>query len=113
LRLRRTGEIVVTRLETAFDSRGRRRGLLRRSGLEAGQGLVIAPCSSVHTAFMRFAIDIAFLGRDGQVVKVAAGVAPWRVRAAFRTFAVLEMAAGSAIGRDVRRGDVLEIVETG
>jgi len=113
LRVQRTGELVVTRLEAAFDSRTRRRGLLGHRGLEAGHALVIAPCSSIHTAGMRFTIDVAFLARDGRVVKVALAVAPWRIRLAFRAFAVLEMAGGSVLGRGVRRGDVLELVETG
>jgi uncharacterized membrane protein (UPF0127 family) len=113
LRVRGSGQLIATRVETAFDSAARRRGLLGREGLEAGCALVIAPCSSVHTAFMRFALDIVFVARDGTVVKVAAGVAPWRVRLAFRAFAVIEMASGSMLGHGVRAGDVLDLVEIG
>jgi uncharacterized protein len=112
LRVRGRDELIATRVETAFDSAARRRGLLGRDGFEAGCALIIAPCSSVHTAFMRFALDLAFVARDGTVMKVAAGVAPWRVRLTFRAFAVIEMASGSALGQGVRAGDVLELVET-
>lgn len=80
--------------------------------MASGEALVIAPCGAVHTAFMRFAIDVAFLDRDGRVVKLAPGVAPWRIRAAFRAFAVVEMAAGSVLGRVVQPGDVLEVTDT-
>jgi uncharacterized protein len=113
LRVRGRDELIATRVETAFDSAARRRGLLGRDGLEAGCALIIAPCSSVHTAFMRFALDLAFVARDGTVMKVAAGVAPWRVRLTFRAFAVVEMASGSALSQRVRAGDVLELVERG
>jgi uncharacterized membrane protein (UPF0127 family) len=113
LQVRGRDELIATRVETAFDSAARRRGLLGRDGLEAGCALIIAPCSSVHTAFMRFALDLAFVARDGTVMKVAAGVAPWRVRLTFRAFAVVEMASGSALSQRVRAGDVLELVERG
>jgi uncharacterized membrane protein (UPF0127 family) len=113
LRVQGTGELLATRLESAFHSGARRRGLLGKQGLEPGEALVLAPCGAIHTAFMRFAIDVVFLARDGRVIKIAAGVAPWRVRAALRAFAVVEMAAGSALGRAVRPGDVLEVAEVG
>lgn len=113
LRVRGSGTLVATRLETAFDSATRRRGLLGRDGLEAGHALLIAPCAGVHTAFMRFALDLAFLARDGAVIKVAAHVPAWRIRLAPGAFAVLEMASGSALGRLVAKGDVLELVEKG
>ena len=113
LRVRGTADLLATRLELAFHSRARRRGLMGRLGLDAGEALVLAPCGAIHTAFMRFAIDVVFLARNGRVIKVATDVPPWRVRAALRGFAVVEMAAGSALGRTVRAGDVLEVVEMG
>jgi uncharacterized protein len=110
LRLRRTGELVASAVEPAFDSRARRRGLLGRAALEPGRALVLAPCSSVHTAFMRFAIDVVFAARDGRVLKVAADVRPWRLRVGLRAFAVIELPAGAAAAGGVRAGDVLELV---
>jgi len=107
---RRTGELVATRLEPAFDSVTRRRGLLGRNGLKAGTGLVIAPSNSVHTFFMRFAIDLIFVMRDGRVAKVRQRVGPWRMAASVRAFAVIELPAGTLAGTDVRAGDPLEVV---
>jgi uncharacterized protein len=85
----------------------RMRGLLGRSGLESGEGLLLRPASSVHTFFMRFAIDVVFLSRDGEVVKVAEGVRPWRTSAARGAKAVVELAAGEAARRRIRVGDQL------
>src|SRR5256885_10504814 len=45
---------------------------------DLGEGLLLRPASSVHTFFMRFAIDVVFLTPDGDVVKVASNVRPWR-----------------------------------
>jgi hypothetical protein len=110
LRVRGREALIATTLETTFRVADDAARLLGRGGLEAGRALVIAPCS-VHTAFTRFAIDVALVARDGRVLKVAAEVGPWRVRAALGAFAVVEMAGGSALG-GVQRGDVLERVET-
>jgi len=110
LRNQRTGQALATALETAFDSNTRRRGLLGRDAMPAGSGLVIAPCSSVHTFFMRFAIDIIFAARDGRVIKVRRRVAPWRIAAALGAFAVIELPSGSLDESAIAVGDSLQIV---
>jgi uncharacterized membrane protein (UPF0127 family) len=103
----RTGEWVVTRLESAFDSTARRRGLLGRAGLEQGTGLVIAPTNAVHTFSMRFDLDIVFVRRDGRVVRVRRDVPPRRVAVALKAFAVIEVQGGSTRHLDIRAGDHL------
>ena len=54
------GTVLATRLEAAHTGPTRRKGLLGRDGLAAGEGLWIAPCESVHTFFMRFPIDLVY-----------------------------------------------------
>lgn len=78
--------------------------------MDVGHALVIAPCSSIHTAFMRFPIDAVFVTRDGTVSRVFADVAPWRVRASPGAFAVIELAAGAAGREQLLRGDVVEVI---
>src|SRR5260370_10686287 len=82
----RNGRVVASRIELALDSRSRRRGLLGRDALDKGAALIIAPCSSIHTFFMRFAIDVVFVSRDGRVLKAYPGLVQWRI--AFSTRAV-------------------------
>ena len=108
----RTGCVLVSRLEAAFDSATRKKGLLGRDGLEPGGGLVIAPCGGVHTFFMRFPIDVVFAARDGRVLKVSPAVAPWRLALSIRAFCVIELPAGTAVRCDTRAGDRLELVPT-
>jgi len=110
LRNQRTGTVLATALETASDSNARRRGLLGRDAMPAGSSLVIAPCSSVHTFSMRFAIDIIFAARDGRVLKVRRRVAPWRIAAALGAFAVIELPSGSLDESAIAIGDTLQIV---
>jgi uncharacterized membrane protein (UPF0127 family) len=107
----RTGRTVATTVETAFDSASRRRGLLGRDGLAPGTVLVLAPCSAVHTFFMRFPIDVVFVRRDGTVAAVRAEMRAWRMAAGRGAFATLEFAAGGAAGAIVP-GDRLAFVET-
>ena len=61
------GTVLATRLEAAHTGEKRRKGLLGRDGLEAGEGLWIAPCESVHTFFMRFPIDLVYLDREKKI----------------------------------------------
>jgi hypothetical protein len=71
--------------------------------------MVIAPSNAVHTFVMRFPIDLAFVTRDGRVVKTRSGVRPWRVAAAFRAYAVIELPAGTLARCDTVPGDTLAI----
>jgi uncharacterized membrane protein (UPF0127 family) len=100
---------LATTVEAAVDSASRKRGLLGRDGLAPGAALVIAPTNGVHTFFMRFAIDVVFVARDGRVVKIARAVKPWRATLALRAFAVVELAAGAADRAALRVGDRLSV----
>jgi uncharacterized membrane protein (UPF0127 family) len=74
----------------------RMKGLLGRRSLGAREGLLLRPAGSVHTAFMRFAIDVVFLDRELRVLRVAPSVPPWRLVAQRGAKAVLELPAGAA-----------------
>ncbi len=90
---------------------GRMKGLLGRRSLDSGEGLLLRPASSVHTFFMRFAIDVVFLDRDLTVVDVVKDLRPWRAAGRRGAKSVLELASGEAARRSVRRGDRLALVD--
>lgn len=106
---RRTGSAIATTVEGAFDSRSRNRGLLGRDALAADTAFILAPCNAVHTFFMRFPIDLAFVDRGGTIVGLAHGVRPWRMRISLRAFATIELASGTLARHDARRLDVLAL----
>jgi len=110
LRNERNGRVLADSVLAAFDSKTRRAGLLGHDSLPDNQAMVIAPTNAVHTWFMRFSIDLAFVDRTGRVVKTYQSVKPWRVAGAFRAYAVVELAAGSLARNDTVPGDILEIV---
>jgi uncharacterized membrane protein (UPF0127 family) len=89
----------------------RMKGLLGKRELSAGEGLLIQPAPSIHTWFMRFPIDVVFLAKNGDVLKVSPSVRPWRMRSCRRAFAVLELPAGEAERRGIAVGDHIERAE--
>jgi uncharacterized membrane protein (UPF0127 family) len=89
----------------------RMRGLLGRRELPRGEGILLQPARSIHTAFMRFAIDAVFLSGEMEVVEVRSDLGPWRAVSCRGAKAVLELAAGEAERRGVEIGDRLLILE--
>jgi len=106
-----SGKVLVPVVELALDSATRKKGLLGRDGLGSGQALIIAPTNAVHTFFMRFAIDIVFVARDGRVLKVREAVPAWRMAAAWGGYAVVELAAGGASLAGVNVGSRVAVRE--
>jgi uncharacterized protein len=102
-----SGKLVCERCEIADSTFARARGLLGRSGLEPGGGMLIDHAGSVHMFFMRFPIDVLFLARDRTVVGIRHRLRPWRVAAARRAVASLELPAGRAAEAGVEEGDRL------
>src|ERR1041384_1368522 len=98
------GPIVCERCTVAATSLRRMKGLLGRSGLAPDEGMWIRPASSIHTFFMRFAIDVVFLDRELVVRKVAPSMKPWRMAFARHAHSVLELSAGEAARRSIAEG---------
>src|SRR5262245_52938671 len=106
----RTSMAVASVVELAVTRTDRRRGLLGRDALDLSAGIMLAPCLAVHTAFMRFPIDVVFVDREGVVRKIVRDLKPWRIAASPRAYAAVELAAG--IERDVMPGDRLFLAGT-
>jgi len=104
-------EDVLCSVEVAAAPAERVRGLLGRDGVEGA--LLLPHCRSVHTLGMRFAIDVAFLNRQGKVVAVVAPMRRWRLgRTRLRASQVLEAEAGAFDRWRLAVGDVLEVSGT-
>jgi uncharacterized membrane protein (UPF0127 family) len=108
---REDGSTLAEKCVVADRMLARMKGLLGRRGLANGEAMLIRPAPSIHTFFMRFAIDAVFLSSSGDVLKVAPSIKPWRTRSCRRSYAVLELAAGEACRRDISPGDQLLFTE--
>jgi uncharacterized membrane protein (UPF0127 family) len=110
LRNSRNGRVVADTVIPAFESSSRRKGLLGRDSFPDGSAMIIAPTNAIHTFWMRFAIDVMFVRRDGVVVKVQERLAPWRAAVGAKAYAVIELPAGALRRGDVKVGDALALV---
>ena len=100
------GTVRAERAEPALDAWSRLVGLLGRGGLEPGGGMVLEPCDSVHTLFMRFPIDVMVLSAEGEVLRVAPDMGPWRMFWPVRLGrAVVELPAGTIARTGTACGD--------
>ncbi|MCM8801108.1 MAG: DUF192 domain-containing protein [Candidatus Omnitrophica bacterium] len=84
------------------------KGLLGRKEIKKGQALIIKPCNSIHTFFMRFSIDVIFVDKDNRIIETIISLKPFRLtrlypRAAF----VIELPAGVIQASLTQTGDIL------
>ena len=108
-----SGAILVPNVETAGSfSLGAMRGLMGRTSIRPGEGLLLRdPLGCIHTFGMRCDIDIVFLSRTLRVLEVAANVPPRRLRWARGGVAQLELGGGQAASIGLISGRRLVVVE--
>ena len=102
---REDGRIVCERVVVADRPYRRMRGLLGRKYLRQGEGMVLRPGWSIHTAFMRFPIDAVFLDADQVVIKIEHELGPWHTVSCRGAREVVELAAGECRRRGLEVGD--------
>jgi hypothetical protein len=83
-------------------------GLLTTPSLNSGEGMWLCPCTSIHTFFMRYPIDILFIDAEG-IVLDQQSMPPWKISRWHRkSRGVLELAAGVLERTGTRVGDRIE-----
>ena len=100
--------VLAERAELATSAWARFWGLMGRTELPSGSGMVLQPGGGIHTWFMRIPIDVLHVGKNGVVTHVLHAIKPWR----FGPLLVggkqaIELPAGAASG--TRSGDEIEI----
>lgn len=106
------GNVLCERVLIADTPLPRMRGLLGRSSLHAGEGILLQGVPSIHTAFMRFDFDALFLDARLRVIRVVPRLKPWRAVTVKRAASVLELAAGEAARRGVEVGDQIVLTDS-
>jgi len=85
-------------------------GLLGKRDFPAGQALIIKPCNAIHTLFMRFPIDVLFVGRNYQVRQTLASLKPFRLsKIYFQAKLAIELPSGTIKGSLTSIGDLLSL----
>lgn len=102
------GRMLVVRGRVANNPWTRLVGLMGKKELPEGDGLLIERSRSIHTHFMRFPIDVLFMGPDDTVVDVEEAMKPWRIRMSKSGARyVVEVPAGTLRRTDTKVGDKL------
>lgn len=102
------GTILADAAGVADTPDKRNTGLLKHTSLAEGDGLWIVPTQGVHTFFMKFAIDVLYLSKSKQVLKIRPSMGAWRLSLCFKAHSVLELPAGRAARMRTEIGDQLE-----
>ena len=101
--------VACERCAVADHPVARMRGLLGRSDLPRGEGILLRSAGSIHTFFMRFPIDVVFLDRALVVLGIHDTIDPWRTASQRGAKVVLELPAGESARRGIAVGDRLTL----
>ncbi|MFN3429042.1 MAG: DUF192 domain-containing protein [Candidatus Sericytochromatia bacterium] len=106
----RTGATLAREAKLANNFWTRFKGLMGTEVLPQGQGLLIVPCNSVHCIGMKYAIDVLFLSKEGEVLHVVPVMRPGSVSPVIKKArATLELPAGIIQATGTKVGDKLEL----
>jgi uncharacterized membrane protein (UPF0127 family) len=106
----RDGSELACDAEVATSFLARGIGLLGRSGLGPGEGLVIVGTNSVHSLGMRFDIDVVHLDRQGRVLRTLTPLRRGAIGPVVRGgHTVVELPAGTVARTGVAVGDTVRI----
>jgi uncharacterized membrane protein (UPF0127 family) len=106
----KTNTVLAQNVKVADSFWDRTMGLMFKKDLTGMDGLLLNPCNSIHTSFMRFSLDAIFLDKENKIVKIIRDMKPWRMtRMYFRANKVLEMKAGT-FPIEINEGEQLEVI---
>ncbi len=104
------GQPLITHGELAETFWKRFRGLMGRSSLRQGEGLVLKGDKSIHSFFMRFPIDVVYADREGRVLHLDPAMLPNRIGPIVRQASyILELPVGVIQATGTSVGDQLII----
>ena len=99
--------LKIEKADTFFK---RLRGLIGRDNLAQGQGLLIAPCNSIHMLFMKFDIDAIFIDKNFVIKKIVSNLKTWTgFSICLSAWGVVEVAAGEAKRLNLKIGEKLNV----
>lgn len=105
------GTVLAENIVFADTPLKRLKGLLGNMSLLDGQALIIKPCNCVHTLFMRFPIDVLFVGKNNKVVKALGRLIPFRLSKLYwKSQMVVELPCGKLKSTQTQEDDSLQFL---
>jgi uncharacterized protein len=100
--------VLVEKVVLANTPFARIRGLLGKKKLDIGEGIILSPCTSIHTFFMQFPIDILFVDKNNKVIKAISSLKPFRLTTVyFKAAFAIEIPAGTISSTSTHEGNEL------
>jgi uncharacterized membrane protein (UPF0127 family) len=100
--------LLADHVESADSFMARLKGLLGRRSLPRGTGLLLRPCNSIHSCFMKLSFDAVFVNNSLDVVHIIEKMQPFRISPVVRKAKmVLELPAGTIPLTGTKIGDQL------
>lgn len=101
--------LIADNIKVADNFITRTFGLIPRKTIPVSEGLIIKPCCSIHTFFMRFAIDVIFVNKKNEIVAMHENVKPWRILPIHPTsHYVIELASGEISAKGIKKYDIIK-----
>lgn len=102
-------EVVLENVVIADRFFSRLKGLMGKNTMEDDEGLLIRPCNSIHTFFMKFNLDIAFIDKNFMVLEIYRDLAPNKLSKIYKKSKfVIESKTGSL--NKLKKGEQIQIV---
>ena len=99
------GQEIAGRLRMADTFFTRLKGLTGVRALAEDEGLIIRPCSQIHTMGMKIPIDVIFLTKSGVVVHFEQGMLPGKFsRLIPKAWQVVELRSGVIAAKGITTG---------
>lgn len=109
--LKNKDTVIATNVKTANNIFTRTVGLLYKSSLPREEGLLIIPCRTIHSIFMRFTFDAVFISKEGEVVHLIERMKPFKATPIiWKAKTVLELAEGIISEKNIQLGDIIEFI---
>ena len=107
----KTREVVLSNQAKKADNFFKRfLGLMFRKHMDEDEALIFYHSPSIHTFFMKMAIDVIFLDKNMQVVRIVENLRPGKVISCFKSFVTIELPAHKTSKIPLEIGDILQII---
>jgi len=102
--------ILGNKIYLANNSITRLSGLMGKESFGEIDGMLIKPCNSIHTFFMKFPIDVIFISKDNKIIRVVENLKEWKISPiVFKAHSTLELPIKTIEKTNSEVGDILEI----
>lgn len=100
---------VCSKAKVAASLYSRLLGYMFRSSMDFDEALIFYNAPSIHMFFMRFSLDIVFLGKDNKIIKICSNLKPWQLAHCLISRVTIELPAGKSDSLGLAIGDTLKI----